>query len=164
MQSSKGLISGNFGLILIIALYGISLAMPAIVYDAHMSPCTVSSTDCLERVAMNHSIETYKGLDILLSGGFGIFVSNFAWFANVLFLIAILNAFGKKYTSAIVFSLGALALGLQAFTFTAWPLDEGSVMKATLIRFEVGYYLWLTSFLVLGLYSLIKRRRVNRIS
>ncbi len=96
------------------------------------------------------------GYYILLTGAFGVFVGSFAWFANVLFIIAAVTYRQKNYLYARAFSLGALALGLQSVFLKEIPRNEGGVDNFIVDHFSAGFYLWMLSFVLLVVLSSLK--------
>lgn len=101
-----------------------------------------------------------ESLGCFLGGGFsfiggGLF-ETIIWLANPLSLIAIKH-FLKNDPKAVLFSL--LASGL-AISFSFWNevLGAESGAMAKIISFELGYYLWLSSILVLTIGILINYR------
>jgi hypothetical protein len=100
----------------------------------------------------------------------------FAWYSNVFVLIAFVLAKLGSFKKGLVLSLAAFLLGLQALSLHAVPTDFGNFdvgacdyalqtgrlpLCAPVDHLGVGYYIWLSSFLILSLfcYLTIRSRR-----
>ena len=86
------------------------------------------------------------GFTLLKWGWYGVLSLNFAWFANITFLVGTNLFFLKKYIHAIWVSLASLFLGSTTFM-----LD--SVHHNGEMKLYYGFYLWLGSFACLGAIS-----------
>lgn len=91
--------------------------------------------------------EALPGAHILAWGWWGIFMLQFAWFANLTYAFAVISyAKGKRAYSAI--SCGtALFLGLTSFRAQEWWFNEGG--GTPIIELGLGFQVWLLSFLIL---------------
>lgn len=120
----------------------------------------VSLTQNAQIVNYNDEIRVSSSLDYFLAGGFafiggGLF-ETIIWLANPLSLFAI-KYFRKNDPDAVWLSL--LASGLViSFSFWKEVLGAESGAMAKIISFELGYYLWLSSILVLTIGILINHR------
>jgi hypothetical protein len=107
----------------------------------------------------NKHNDPMMGYEILALGGLGILVGQFAWYANMVFLVAVLVAMpGRQYRLGMILSAAAFFLGLHALQFKIIP---GSGPKVVITHYAIGFYLWELSFLVLFVYFLfmfMKRR------
>jgi hypothetical protein len=147
----------------ILLIYFISLCFPGMTFIEHPTAATATHdcantsnpTLCYDLKLSSGAIQSSFGFSILLQGMFGVLGGIYAWYANVLFAIGYILVSRKKNMAALIFSLGAFLLGLQAFTAisTSIPSDEGGVMESTIISLSIGYYIWLFSFLLLAWYS-----------
>lgn len=101
-------------------------------------------------------LNTSSGLDLLLGGWLGIFVLQFAWYANCFYSLDILLLLLRKFKAALV--VGIIGSILASHTF-AWYwqkicMNEGGVGYSTLDHPELGFYLWYSSLLIPPLFSL----------
>lgn len=100
------------------------------------------------------------GYEILPMGVLGVLLGVFAWFANLLTLLAVvLSAFGKRL-AAMILSVGSVALGLQSFALDAVPFSEASMKPDNLNivdRLGPGFYLWMASLVVFAVYCFLKK-------
>ena len=100
------------------------------------------------------------GYEILPMGVLGVFLGMFAWFSNVLMLLAVLFAAIGRRLAAIILSASAVALGLQSFALDAVPFNEGS-MKADSLNvvdhLGLGFYLWMAALVVFAAYCFLRK-------
>lgn len=90
----------------------------------------------------------YRGYEVLAVGWLGIFSSDFAWYANLLALVALILALmGRAPKTATLLSVGGVLFGLDAFRFTGMPSLD--VPGQPLDHFGSGYYVWEVSLAVL---------------
>lgn len=89
------------------------------------------------------------GLQILGEGWLGPVVLNFAWFANISFLVAT-KKLGLGEGSATISAAAALILALDTFRFERVPTDEGGGSIAV-YGYGWGAILWLASMVVIVL-------------
>lgn len=84
-------------------------------------------------------------------GWIGMFVGQFAWFANPLWLAAGILLMARRPRWSIVCTCLALLISLDTWSLYGQELpgDEGGVSKLTLRRIREGTYVWLASFLAL---------------
>jgi hypothetical protein len=83
-----------------------------------------------------------SGLEILASGWLGPLVGNFAWFANVFFIVGVRRLWSSR--TAIIPSLIAVLLSLDAFRFTSYLLNEGGA-TTPVYGYGWGAVLWFLS-------------------
>ncbi len=106
-------------------------------------------------VSFNDNI--WYGYNILAMGGLGIFVGQYAWYANPLFFLALLFIFFKLYRAATITSLLCFLVGINAIFFEKFPKNEGSSTDNYIIdHLGLGYYVWELSFVFLGVYCYSK--------
>lgn len=90
----------------------------------------------------------YLGYDVLAVGWLGIFSGDYAWYANLLVLVAfVLALMARAPRAAAVLSGGSVLLGLDAFRFTGMP--SHNVPGQPLDHLGSGYYVWEVSLAVL---------------
>lgn len=102
-------------------------------------------------VNYNDELRTDGALDYFLGGGFafigGGFFEGIIWLANPLCFIAV-TKMKKDNEKAVLLSVIASALAIS-FSFWNEILGAESGAIAKIISLELGYYLWLSSILVL---------------
>ncbi len=82
-----------------------------------------------------------KGYWVLAMGWMGFAIFQFAWYANLLSLLAIL-LMTKRATTAFVLSLLALLLSAESFLFDEIPVASGN-KNVAIIDNDIGLYLWI---------------------
>ena len=117
-------------LFLAVGFYVISLFLPGIIYSGD---------------------QKMYGYFILGFGWLGMVHGVFAWFANPLFLLALIRARVEKPKTILVTASAAFILGLTAFMLRSIPnLDtEGPDVD----HLSIGYYVWMTSIALLAIYA-----------
>ena len=93
--------------------------------------------------------ETVLGYMVLTNGWAGYFTGDWAWYANVCFVVACYLFASQQYLKSTVASVCGFGLSLTAFTTTQWFLgfDHGINIKAL----GAGFYVWALSLLLVGL-------------
>lgn len=135
---SSFILAGSF------VLYATSLTLPAIV--------AVSGD-----ASSFGAVSTYHGYSALLLGWSVALMGIFSWFANPLYWFALVFVGINMPKGALISSLLAFVLGLQAFMFTSFPSGAiGREIYDSVDHLASGYYVWMASFALLGIYSLIK--------
>lgn len=106
--------------------------------------------------AMLFDIKAYSGFDVLLLGWMGIFLGQFAWFANLFWLLSLLLAGLRQWLLALIAIFLAFLVAMHSFTFfgTEVPLDEAFVNTMIFQSYRIGFYFWLLSFVVVALGSI----------
>src|SRR5215208_3780501 len=98
------------------------------------------------------------GYQILAMGVLGVLVGIFAWFANLLTLLAVvLSAIGKRL-AAMILSVSSVALGLQSLALDAVPFNEGSMKPENLNVVDhlgLGFHLWMCALVVFAAYCFL---------
>ncbi|RTZ63287.1 MAG: hypothetical protein DSZ29_07245 [Aquificaceae bacterium] len=82
-----------------------------------------------------------KGYWILATGWLGFVIFQFAWYANLLSLLAIL-LMAKRAGLAFILSLSALLLSSESFLFDEIPSAD-SDKNIAVIDTDIGLYLWI---------------------
>lgn len=106
---------------------------------------------------------TDYGYHILLLGFFGVFVGEFAWYANPLMLVGLMLSMFKKRLAAlisVILSVCAIALGLQSYMLKAVPFNESSMKPENMNyvdHFGLGFYLWMAALVMFSAYSFLKK-------
>ena len=127
---------GSLAVILVsLILYAIASVAPAMVFDK----------------------ETWRGIEVLLGGWMGIFLGQFAWFANLFWGLSLLLAFFRRWFLTIGMTALAFSIALDAFSFvgTKVPLDEAFVKTMIFQSYHVGFYFWLASIAAVGIGTVV---------
>ena len=82
------------------------------------------------------------------------------WLANPLYIISII-LFIKKYKLSMITAYLASFLALLFYTWEEIRVDEKGV-TSKIIHFELGYYLWVSSILVLTIGMFIYFRHISK--
>lgn len=82
-----------------------------------------------------------KGYWVLAMGWLGFVIFQFAWYANLLSLLAIL-LMSKRAGTAFILSLLALLLSTESFLFDEIPSADSN-KNIAIIDNEIGLYLWI---------------------
>ena len=92
-----------------------------------------------------------NGFNILMIGWMGVFVGQFAWFANPFILLSGIVFLFRQWLASILVILVGLAISLNTFTLFGQeiPADEANVNKLSLVSLGPGYYLWIASMVVI---------------
>lgn len=120
--------------------YTLALALPALEFQANRR---------------GDPAEVMIGLMAALGGWqavVGLF--NFAWFANPLYFISLGLVRGRHWRSAAALGSLAFLVALHTFSLIGRQMPDGAVM----VRLHAGFYLWLSSMLVVILGSHAFRR------
>jgi hypothetical protein len=87
------------------------------------------------------------GFTVLLWGWWGLLLLNPAWLANVVYPIAILSFYSRRYERSVITAFVTALLGLASLFAKEWSFNEGS--GTPIKHLGVAFYLWEASFLVL---------------
>lgn len=113
-------------------------------------------------VNYNNEIKTSSSLEYLFIGSVafmgGGLLEEIVWLANPLCLVAIIFLI-KKDEKAVLLSLIASCLAIS-FSFWNEILGAESGTMAKIVSFELGYYLWLASILILTIGILIHYKMI----
>jgi hypothetical protein len=107
--------------------------------------------------AMVFDKETWPGVQVLALGWQGVFLGQFAWFANAFWFLSLLLAFFRRWLLALAATFITLVVALDALSFlnTTVPLDEGFVNTMVFKSYHVGYYFWMASIGITGLGAVV---------
>lgn len=91
-----------------------------------------------------HPNQRMLGAELLLVGWLGVFVLQFAWLANIIWLVSILGVIFRFPLLAALPALLAIGASLQTLMLFGMdiPGDEGGVTKMRLIALGPGAYIW----------------------
>lgn len=94
---------------------------------------------------------TWFGWVCLYKGLMAILIGQYAQFANLFYLIALLMLQEKSYVTAALCSLFALLSGFHTFALAKMNVtnDDAGLIKLTFLHANIGFYLWMASFFVL---------------
>lgn len=114
---------------------------------------------CLELLISDGKTDIMLGLRALAVGWSGIFAGITAWYANPVWLLGVVMGFWGKPLVGIFAGAFAVVIGMSTRSVVGreLPADEGNVKKMTLVRVHRGYHVWLASFVVLVVVSLLQR-------
>ncbi len=129
-------------IVLSLALFALACVTPALEFQSYQ---TVQDKKVLgELISWFGWVCLYKGL-------MAIFIGQFAQFANIFYVVALLMLQEKSYLTAAMCSLFALLSGLHTFSLSKMNVynDDAGVVKLTFLHPSIGFYLWMASFLVL---------------
>lgn len=127
----------------------------------------ISVTQNAFKVEDLEKIKIYKSYEVLLMGGIGFLGGGifeaFIWSSNIWLLLALIFTKNKKYTEALIFS--SLAT-LISTSFILWNevLASESGRNAKIISLELGYFLWITSIIILflnSIFSFLKKKKLQ---
>jgi hypothetical protein len=123
-------------MLLSLALYGLSLALPAF--------------DFLNRGEFNDvpdgALTLMPGWEVLAIGWLGIFVWQFAWFANIAYLVSLCFWLGRAWRTAAILGLITIGLGLNTlFLFVQELPSNGAGATMYLQSLQPGFYCWIFS-------------------
>jgi hypothetical protein len=116
-------------------LYLVACATPAMVFDK----------------------ETWRGYEVLLIGWQGVFLGQFAWFANAFWALSLLLVFFRRWFLTLGATVFTVLIALDSFTFIGAkvPLDEANVNSMIFNSYHIGFYFWLASLAAVGIGALI---------
>jgi hypothetical protein len=121
------------------------------------------ATPALELTGQEH--QTIFGAEALFYGLLAMLIGQFAGLANPLWLTALLLMSRGRPRSAAMLSLAAFLVGNHVWALFGQeiPGDEGNVTKLYLQSLDIGFYLWLLSFLILAVGSGLSWRNMDRL-
>ena len=105
--------------------------------------------------------ESVDGAMVLMIGGLGVFMGQFAWFANpLLFVVLLLCLSSRMYPLLLRWSGGLLVLlTISAAFWSDIPDDAGSNIVE---RFLPGYWLWMATMGIAGLWAMVRSHLPSR--
>jgi hypothetical protein len=127
--------------LLAIALYLVSLGLPALQFEHHAPEL---------------------GISLLIWGWWGLMFLNLAWLANLNFFYGVYEFLHGERRNALISSGVALALGCFSLATRNWYFNEGA--PTPIASLGPGFYLWMLSFAFLLLASLGLRVAENESS
>lgn len=145
---ARRLIIARFAVLLSIALYVASCRLPALmlhtggdVYGKDLKP---------NWRWQGH--ESLLGVELLLTGWFGLMMGNFAVLANPALWLSWLLLWTRHNRGATMCALAALAFAIFTFELSVRPyyFDEAGVKLGYLESLEMGFVCWLASMVVIA--------------
>jgi hypothetical protein len=131
--------------------YIVSFALPALTLYSDMS-----------------GYQTWPGWQCAYLGMFSCFAGHFEPLANFFYLgaiILLLIPIDEKYLLATFFSGIALFLGLETLILFIFPVViPDSPSGNILTRLEIGYYLWMLSFLLIFFFSFFNYQQGKKVT
>ncbi len=101
----------------------------------------------LIQVAFHTTQGSVMGYWVFATGWMGFSIFQFAWYANILILMAVLLM--TNYANrAMVMAVFAVLVGGQAFWFESIP-GQGATMH--ILRLGIGFWLWYASIILMAL-------------
>lgn len=90
---------------------------------------------------------SWNGGGLLFFGWMGVVDSQFGWFANPIYALALLLVVFRKWAFAVITGSLALLVALNTLTlfFQEIPADEAGVATTHLVYLHVGFFLWIAS-------------------
>lgn len=107
--------------------------------------------------AMVFDKETWPGYQVLLAGVLGVFLGQFAWFANIFWGLSLLLVFFRRWFMTVAATGLTILIALDALAFSGArvPLDEANVNAMVFQSYHVGFYFWLASLLAVGVGAIV---------
>lgn len=102
------------------------------------------------------------GYEALLSGWLGVFLFNFAWFANLALLLAFISIKKKNFLRARKFAIIAVLLALNSFLLKKVPANEGGTREDIVAHLGLGFALWLSAILCTLAYAWKMQRKTSQ--
>lgn len=86
--------------------------------------------------------EVWPGFAVLIVGPLGVLVTQFAWFANPLFVLAVILMLLRQPPSPTLGLIIAVPLTLLTLDALRWDRIHGDNGHAMILSYGSGYYLW----------------------
>ena len=108
----------------------------------------------------NGELRTMAGWEVALLGWQALFVYNFGWLANGVYLTGLLWVLAGWWTAALAFAITALLLALQSLMLFGATLyaDEAGVRRMSLTGLGTGFYAWLGAIAALVFFAFLGNR------
>jgi hypothetical protein len=100
--------------------------------------------------------QMWRGYEVLLSGWMGVFLGQFAWFANFFWWLGLVLTFLRRWFLTMAATALAFLIASDAFSFIGKtvPLDEAFVNTMIFKSYDIGFYFWLASIAAIGVGAL----------
>lgn len=105
----------------------------------------------------------WPGYQVAWSGALGVFIGQFAWFANLFAVAAMICLLAGAKRAAMLLSLCAVLISTDTFRLFHQDilLDEGGVNKARLQSLGIGFYFWMAALITPLVAALLAKPRVT---
>ncbi len=132
--------------LLSLALYVIACFTPALVFQSYQID---------QGKKIMGEIITWYGWTCLMKGLMAVFVGQFAQFSNMFYLVALMMLQEKAWLTAAICSLFAVLVGFNTLALGKSLVtdDDAGVVKLMYLYPNIGFYLWMASFVVLLAFS-----------
>jgi hypothetical protein len=102
-----------------------------------------------------------RGWEVAFLGVQALLVGNVGWLANVLYAPSLIAALLAWWRTAAMCAAVAVLVGFHSLALIGQevPADEGNVNQMVLVHLRAGFYLWMSSMVVMVILSLWCRRR-----
>ncbi len=141
-------ITQKHAVILSLVLYALACVTPAVEFQSY----TIEHGQKI----MGQNISWY-GWTCLYKGLMAIFVGQFAQFANIFYVVGLMMLQEKSFITAGLCSLFALLSGLHTLLLGKMNIynDDAGLVKLMYLNPQIGFYLWMASFAVLLVLSVV---------
>jgi hypothetical protein len=128
------------------------LAIIALALTAYIAACAAPALRFELPERASESPQIMKGFEAALLGWQAIFVGNFGWVANPLLFLSLLFILTRGWRIAAVCATLGLLFALHSLMLVDERIiaDEGGVTHMVLSHVYAGFYLWLTSILIVA--------------
>jgi uncharacterized membrane protein len=101
------------------------------------------------------------GYVALIVGWMGIVLGQFAWLANFIWLLSLLLVLFRCWIATVITAILTTLLALQTYTLFSHkvPANEAATEYLYLQEIKIGFYVWIASFLAVGISAIILRQR-----
>ena len=140
-------------------IHVVAIVISVLVY---LAACAVP---CLEFIHTDSTHdEILRGAQVLAMGWCGIFLFNFAWFANFIYIASLILLGFRRYKESAISAAVAFLIGLDTFLLWGhvWLADEAGVKHFQLKDIHTGVYLWLLSIFIVIPLAYICKKQDNR--
>jgi hypothetical protein len=127
-----------YPILMTLALYGLSLAVPA-----------------FEFVQLgDRKLQIWRGWEILMLGWLGLFYWQIGWLANHLYYINLVLVWKRFWRSSVILGIITVAVGLNTlFLFSQKIPYNGAGATMQLRSLQIGFYFWIVSLSIPFLWS-----------
>lgn len=101
------------------------------------------------------------GVVALITGWLAVTIDQFAWFANLLWLLSLLLLLLRRWIPSAITAILSILLALNTYTIYGKqvPANEGATEYMYVQRIRFGFYVWMASFLATSICAIILRQR-----
>jgi hypothetical protein len=133
----------TYALFASVAFYFISWFLPALVFKGTKG---------------THELKVMEGWECCYMGILSIVIGQFEGLSNLCFIGSGILLLERMWKAACIASGLAILLAIQTFALFVTPIsfDEAHVTQSVLSKLDVGFYLWIASFIIIFIVSLAK--------